>query len=139
MPVSCHTAISGTFSFALFPSSDHELFPAVPPLPDPSVSGPLRSRPVFYSLHQLLVHFILGGVLEKHPNLQLVFTEAGSAWVVPLLTSLDYTWEGSFTARSIRNVIPRSPSEYFRRQCHLGSSVFSGLRSNTATKSVLSR
>ena len=82
-------------------------------------------KPVFYSVHQLLMHFIWGGVLEKHPNLQLVLTEAGSAWSVAALQSMDYTWEGAFTHRSVKDFLTIPPSEYFRRQCHLGSSVFS--------------
>jgi predicted TIM-barrel fold metal-dependent hydrolase len=125
MPANSHTATSGTFDFGILPSNDDELFPEPPPLPDIAVIGPIIQKPVFYSIHQMLMHFVWGGVLERHPNLQVVFTEAGSAWVVGLLKNMDYTWEGSFTPRAVRNVVKRQPSEYFRRQCHLGSSVFS--------------
>jgi len=85
----------------------------------------MMSKPIFYTIHQLLVHFIWGGVLERHPNLQVVLTEAGSAWAAGLIVNMDYTWDGSFTPRTVRKVVKRPPSEYFRRQCHLGSSVFS--------------
>jgi hypothetical protein len=76
-------------------------------------------------MHQLLLHFIFGGVLEKHPRLQFVMTEGGSAWVAGLLVNMDYTYEGSYTPRTLRDVVKMKPSDYFRRQCHLGSSVFS--------------
>ncbi len=125
MPVNSHAATSGTFDAAMLPSSDSELFPTPPPIRHPGAVAAMMSKTVFYAQHQLLVHFIWGGVLEDHPNLQLVFTEAGSAWTVGLLTNMDYTWDGSFTQRSVRDVVKRKPSEYFRRQCHLGSSVFS--------------
>jgi hypothetical protein len=125
MPVNSHTAISGTFSFGLIPSSDSELFPKVPPFPNTAVASVITQKAVFYSIHQLLVHFIWGGVLEKHPDLQVVLTEAGSAWAAGLLVNMDYTWDGSFAPRTIRDVVKMKPSEYFRRQCHLGSSVFS--------------
>jgi predicted TIM-barrel fold metal-dependent hydrolase len=125
MPVNSHTAMSGTFEFTLLPSSDSERFPHPPPLPHPTLANPLRAKPVFYSIHQLLTHFIWGGVLESHTDLQLVFTEAGSGWVGGLLESMDYTWDGSFVPRDVREIVKRTPSEYFRRQCHVGSSVFS--------------
>ena len=125
MPLNSHTAISGTFEFGVLPSNDSELFPGPPPLPDMSLIGPIIQKPVFYSVHQMLMHFIWGGVLEKHPNLQLVLTETGSAWVVGAMANMDYTWEGAFTPRTVREFVKRPPSEYFRRQCHLGSSVFS--------------
>jgi len=125
MPINTHTAISGTFEFGILPSNDSELFPGPSPLPHMSLIGPIIQKPVFYSVHQMLMHFIWGGVLERHPNLQLVLTETGSAWVVGLMTNMDYTWDGAFTPRTVREYVKRPPSEYFRRQCHLGSSVFS--------------
>jgi predicted TIM-barrel fold metal-dependent hydrolase len=125
MPVNSHSAISGTFEFGLLPSSDSELFPKPAPLPHPTVGAPIIQKAVFYSVHQLFVHVVWGGVLENHPNLQFVMTESGSAWVAGLLQNMDYTWEGAFTPRAVREFVKRKPSEYFRRQCHLGSSVFS--------------
>lgn len=125
MPINSHTAISGTFEFGVLPSSDSELFPGPAPLPHMSLIGPIIQKPVFYSVHQMLMHFIWGGVLERHPNLQLVLTETGSAWVVGAMANMDYTWDGAFTPRTVREYVKRPPSEYFRRQCHLGSSVFS--------------
>jgi predicted TIM-barrel fold metal-dependent hydrolase len=125
MPVNSHTATSGTFDHALLPSSDGEQFPKPPRLPHPLLFQPLVSKAVFYSIHQFLVHFVWGGVLERHPNLQLVFTEAGSAWAPGLVASMDYTWEGSFLPHVVRDIVKRPPSEYSQRQVHLGSSVFS--------------
>ena len=125
MPANSHTAASGTFDAAMLPSSDSELFPAPAVMPHPASAAPLRSKMVFYSIHQFMVQFVWGGVFENHPNLHLVFTEAGSAWAPGLIAGMDYTWDGAFTPRSIRDLVKRPPSEYFRRQVHLGSSVFS--------------
>ena len=91
MPVNSHSAISGTFAFGLLPSSDSDLFPTPPPFPTLSLVGPIIQKPVFYSVHQLMVHFVWGGVLENHPDLQLVLTETGSAWIAGLLQNMDYT------------------------------------------------
>lgn len=125
MPINAHSAVSGTFDHAMLPSSDSEAYPAPPPLPHPLVFAPIYSKAAFYNVHQFLVHFIWGGVLEKHPTLQLVFTETGSAWAAGLIESMDYTWDGAFTPRDVREIVKRPPSEYFHRQVHLGSSVFS--------------
>ena len=109
MPVNSHTAISGTFEFGLLPTGIDEQFPTMPPIPHAGVAAAIVQKPVFYSMHQLLMHFIWGGVLEKHPNLQLVLTEAGSAWSVAALQSMDYTWEGAFTHRSVKEFLPIPP------------------------------
>jgi predicted TIM-barrel fold metal-dependent hydrolase len=68
---------------------------------------------------------IWGGVLQRHPKLRVVFTEFGSSWVVGALLNMDYTYEGSYLRRDVRSVLPHKPSEYFARQCFLGSSIFS--------------
>ncbi|MEI7548665.1 MAG: amidohydrolase, partial [Actinomycetota bacterium] len=80
---------------------------------------------LFFQCRQILSHLIWGGVLERHPRLKVAFTEQGSGWVVGQIQSMDYTYEGSFLRRDIRDVVRMKPSEYFRRQCWLGSSIFS--------------
>ena len=47
---------------------------------------------------------IFCGVLDKHPNLKVVFTEQGSAWVRPKLAAADYTWKGSYVRSDLREV-----------------------------------
>ncbi len=81
--------------------------------------------------HRVLWHLIFGGVLERHPRLQLVFTEQGTEWVPAELTKLDHyharmgaptgSQEQRFGAEVVARM-PLRPSEYFARQCHLGSS-----------------
>ena len=48
--------------------------------------------------HQILTHLIVGGVLERHPNMHLVFTEQGTAWVPEQLATLDYYFTRMRTA-----------------------------------------
>ena len=40
--------------------------------------------------HRALWHLIFSGVLERHPDLQFVFTEQGTAWIPETLAPLDY-------------------------------------------------
>jgi len=76
-------------------------------------------------VHDLLPQMIWGGVLERFRDLRFVITESGSSWVVGCLTDMDYAYVGSYLRRDIREALPVPPSEYFRRQCFLGSSIFS--------------
>jgi len=43
--------------------------------------------------HNVLTNLIVGGALERHPNLQFVFTEQGTAWVPDFLGQLDYFFD----------------------------------------------
>jgi predicted TIM-barrel fold metal-dependent hydrolase len=115
LPVNSHVAISGI--------SDRP--PTVSPVPHPACFPSIVGPKILFNCHQLLPQMIWGGVLERHPELKVVFTEQGSGWVIDALRAYDYTWEGSYLRRDIREVVKRKPSEYFRRQCYLGSSLLS--------------
>jgi predicted TIM-barrel fold metal-dependent hydrolase len=80
---------------------------------------------IFTSVHNLLPTLIFGGVLERFPNLRVVFTETHSDWVVGVLQRMDHSYERSDLRRDIRDIIPMRPSDYWRRQCYLGSSIYS--------------
>jgi predicted TIM-barrel fold metal-dependent hydrolase len=94
-------------------------------LEPPEFAFPLMARISMFNTQQLLHHLIWGGVLERHPEMKLVMTECGSAWVIGDLVSMDYSYEGSYLRRDIHDFVKHKPSEYFRRQCSLGSSLFS--------------
>jgi predicted TIM-barrel fold metal-dependent hydrolase len=91
----------------------------------PKCMNPLLGPQLFFDCHQLLTHLIWGGVFERHPKLQAVFTEQGSGWVINALRMMDHSWEDSFQRRDTHEVVRHRPSEYFERQCHLGASLFS--------------
>jgi predicted TIM-barrel fold metal-dependent hydrolase len=80
---------------------------------------------IFTTVRNLLPTFIFGGILERYPDLKLVFTETHSDWVLGALSRMDHSYDRSDLRRDIRDVIPMRPSEYWRRQCYLGSSLFS--------------
>lgn len=99
--------------------------------------GPYPEAKVMFLLevtwwaHRTLGHLVYGGVLERHPDMQLVFTEQGTEWVPDELARLDMYFHrmssaaGSQEAAFGVGVVDRmslSPSEYWARQCHLGSS-----------------
>jgi predicted TIM-barrel fold metal-dependent hydrolase len=115
MPVNSHIAVSAAT----------QALPTISPPSHPTAANPIFAAPVFFFCQILLSQLIWGGVLERHPNLAVVLTEQGSGWTISQLKALDYTWEGSYLRRDVREAVPLKPSDYFRRQCHLGSSIFS--------------
>jgi predicted TIM-barrel fold metal-dependent hydrolase len=81
----------------------------------------------FYS-QRPLVYMILGGVFERFPNLKFMITEAGCAWIPPMLANMD-----SLLANMRGNAVgemrfdgetvpPRSATEYFQQSCFVGVS-----------------
>ncbi|MDG1463544.1 MAG: amidohydrolase family protein [Acidimicrobiales bacterium] len=78
-----------------------------------------------------LWHLMFSGVFERHPNLQWVNTESGTAWVPETLAKLDsfydrmkhskYGSEAIFGGAAVAGM-SLTPSEYWQRQCHVGAS-----------------
>jgi predicted TIM-barrel fold metal-dependent hydrolase len=79
-----------------------------------------------------LRHLILGGVLERHPDLLFVFTEAGMGWIPGELRSLDRVFESMYASAGSDELTYRGsdavddlrlkPSQYWERQCYVGAS-----------------
>lgn len=80
---------------------------------------------IFTGARNLLPTLIYGGVLARYPNLKVVFTETHSDWVLGALLRLDHAFSRSDLKSDIRDVISMKPSDYWQRQCYLGSSIFS--------------
>ena len=62
--------------------------------------------------------FTCAGILERHPDLRVVFLESGCGWIAWWLERLDEhmeEWEHATTAP------PLPPSEYFARQCFIST------------------
>ncbi len=61
-----------------------------------------------------LASIILGGVLDRHPEAQVVMAESGIGWVPYLLDRMDYEWADSYD--QWKDLTPTPPSETFRKQ-----------------------
>ena len=117
MPVCSHTAISSI--------TDHLSPGTLQAVPHPACALPIMTAQAYFFTQQILTHMIWGGVLERHQDLHLVLTEQGTGWVVSALRGMDYSWEDSYLRRDVRTVVKHKPSFYYRRQVHMGSSLFS--------------
>ncbi len=81
--------------------------------------------------HRAFTHLLVSGAFERHPQLRLVLTEQGTAWIPEELMRLDFFFDrfrnatGSQEAEWGLPVVERmslKPSEYFARQVSVGSS-----------------
>jgi predicted TIM-barrel fold metal-dependent hydrolase len=75
--------------------------------------------------HRPLWWLLWSGVLERHPGLRLVFTEQHSDWVPSVLAKMDHSYQFGKYKDDIKSIVPRLPSEYWKRQCYVGSSILS--------------
>jgi predicted TIM-barrel fold metal-dependent hydrolase len=110
---------------------NHHSGSAVPALGDQPVDNVMFLLEVTWWAHRALWHLIFGGVLERHPTLQMVLTEQGTAWIPETLGTLDHYYsrmgasagsqEQEWGAEVVGKLSLR-PSEYWQRQCHVGSS-----------------
>ena len=98
--------------------------------PYPPASMAMFMLEVTWWGHRALWHLLFSGVFERHPDLHFVNTETGTAWLLDELPRLDSFYErmkyghGSevFFGREATKDMSLKPSEYWRRQCHVGAS-----------------
>jgi predicted TIM-barrel fold metal-dependent hydrolase len=83
-----------------------------------------RSCEAMFWSRRPLWQVILGGVAERHPNLQFVFTELWADWIPRTLESMNWLWRNQGNS-TVREILPLSPSEYWERQCHVGATTAS--------------
>lgn len=110
---------------------NHHSGSAVPALGDQPIDQVTFLVEVTWWAHRALWNLLFGGVMERHPDLQFVFTEQGTSWIPETLGTLDYFFHRMRTAVGsqeyewghpvVENLSLR-PSEYWARQCHVGSS-----------------
>jgi predicted TIM-barrel fold metal-dependent hydrolase len=63
---------------------------------------------------------VMGGVLERFPELRVAFLEANFGWVPYYLWRMDehYELRREVTFEAVKDRLPLRPSEYFKRQCY---------------------
>jgi len=100
--------------------------------------------------HRTLWQLIYAGVMERHPQLSFVFTEQGTAWIPETLAMLDNYYARMSSAggsqehaygAEVMTRLSLKPSEYWARQCHVGSSFIRqqevGLRAQVGVEKIM--
>lgn len=110
---------------------NHHSGSAVPVFGDTDVDRIMFLLEVTWWAHRAFTHLVFSGTLDKHPGLQLVLTEQGTAWIPQELFRLDYFYDRMLNAVGsqehvwgfpIVSHLDLKPSEYWARQCQVGSS-----------------
>jgi len=86
-----------------------------------AISMLIYATETVYFAHRPLWFLIWGGVLERHPDLRLVFTESKADWVPTTLEYLDAIYSRRYFSH-IRDTVKHKPSEYWARQCAVAAS-----------------
>lgn len=87
-----------------------------------------------------LSHFILSGVFERFPRLRMVLTEGSASAIVPMVEALDgvvrQVQDGAIGELKYRpeDALPHLATEYFARNCWIGSSFPSPADADVARK-----
>ncbi len=74
-----------------------------------------------YFSHRNLWILLWGGVFERFPRMNVVFTETRADWVPGALLLLDGIHAARFFSH-IHDTVKLKPSEYFERQCYIAAS-----------------
>ena len=110
---------------------NHHSGSAAPDMGDYPAASAIFLLEVTWWAHRSLWHLIFAGVMDRHPDLQFVFTEQGTAWIPEELMRLDYFFERMRSASGSQEIewglpvvgkLSLKPSEYWARQCHVGAS-----------------
>ncbi|MFF7243668.1 amidohydrolase family protein [Embleya sp. NPDC008237] len=110
---------------------NHHTGSAAPPAGDTDVDKVVFLTEVSWWAHRAFTHLVVSGAMDRHPGLQFVFTEQGTAWIPEETRRLDYYWHRMSTAvgsqeyewgSALVGRMELKPSEYWARQCHVGAS-----------------
>ena len=73
---------------------------------------------LFQNAMASLTDFLFSGVLQRHPDLILAYSEAQIGWLPYCLERADNVWEQYALAGGIKGLLDEPPSAYFRRQVY---------------------
>lgn len=110
---------------------NHHSGSAAPPMGETDEDHVVFLLEVTWWAHRALMHLIVSGALERHPAMQLVFSEQGTAWIPEELARLDYFFDRMSKTSGSQELVwglpvverlSLKPSEYWSRQCHVAAS-----------------
>jgi predicted TIM-barrel fold metal-dependent hydrolase len=112
MPVNCHAETGG-------PDDPHVYGAGLD-------SYALEVTEIPFFARRPLWFLLWGGVLERHPDLRVAFTEQMADWVPAQLRELEQTYDMVFLGE-LRKTLHTRPRECWARQCSIGATFMSPL------------
>lgn len=88
--------------------------PATSPDAPPAVAATLS----FGNAMSSLTDFLFSGILVKHPNLKLAYSEGQIGWIPYILERADDVWMEHRAWGGVRELVPEPPSTYWFRQIY---------------------
>ena len=70
---------------------------------------------------RIFTALLWSGAFERYPDLKLILTEAGTAWILERLRVFEFKAALPFF-QHFSNGLSLTPTEYFERQCYIGAS-----------------
>src|SRR6266851_7471419 len=65
-----------------------------------------------------MTDFLFSGVLVRHPNLTLAYSEGQIGWIPYILERADDVWLEHRAWGGVRDIVPEPPSTYYYRQIY---------------------
>lgn len=88
------------------------------PSTSPDAPALVASALTFGNAMSSMVDFMLSGVLERFPGLQLAYAEGQIGWIPYILERTDHVWEQNRAWGDVGASVPEPPSTYYHRQIY---------------------
>jgi predicted TIM-barrel fold metal-dependent hydrolase len=88
------------------------------PQASPDAPDAVGATIIFGNSAASMTDFMFSGVLERMPNLKLMYAECQIGWIPYLLERADDVWETHRGWSNSQLACPQPPSTYYRRQIH---------------------
>lgn len=69
------------------------------------------------SFRALFGQLVFGGVFDRHPDMKVVFSEGGIAWVPPVLQDAEMIFD-TYRSGDLLDDMQRRPTDYWRHNCY---------------------
>ena len=88
------------------------------PATSPDAPAAVAATLSFGNAMSSLSDFLFSGVLVKHPNLKLAYSEGQIGWLPYILERADDVWHEHRAWGGVKDIIPEPPSTYWHRQIY---------------------
>jgi len=87
-------------------------------MPSTSVDAPaaVQSTATFTNCMLSMCDWLFSGILERHPDLRIAYSEGQIGWLPYILERADHIWKTNAAWGGVGDLVHEPPSYYFRRQ-----------------------